>query len=96
MLKVTLSILRLSFKALSSFILTSPGFIEHIVRKEKGPTICPGVVFIHSVYGAVNQGMQQSCRHITDVLALIGGKDDGEVDHHTSRGKTSDLDSHLA
>ncbi|TNN76945.1 hypothetical protein EYF80_012791 [Liparis tanakae] len=41
-------------------------------------------------------GMQQSCGHIIDVLTLTGGEDDGEVDHHTPRGKASDVNSHPA
>lgn len=62
----------------------------------KGLTIRSCLVFIHRVFGAVHQGMQQSCGHIIDVLALTGGEDDGEVDHHAPRGKASDVDSHPA
>lgn len=72
--------------------------MKHLVRTEnrKRHTINACAVSIHGVFGAVHQGVQQSCRHITDVLALTGGEDDGEVDHHTPLREASDHDSHLA
>lgn len=77
---------------------TSPGFVKHMVGKENRNrhTVYVCVVFIHSVFGAVHQGVQHSCGYITVVLAFTGDEGDGEVDHHTPWRKASDLDSHLA
>lgn len=91
------NILRLFFQALPmTLIPTSHSFIKHIVRNRNRNRRTIYACVGHSVFGAVLQGAQQSCRHITDVLAFTGCNEDDEVDHHTPRGEACDFNSHLA
>lgn len=52
-------------------------------------------VWVHAVFGGVDQRLENSCGHINNVLARTWGEDDGEVCYHAAGGKSSDFHSHL-